>query len=127
MKPRPGANTAATGRSFSNDMMPMLTLKGFIDITVIETLYEPNPGWKRMNQVAQHYIIFREWGDIPRSMMPQAPPKELVDRVALVTRQSAARNKARVDANARRLAADLRNQEECLRMLDPPGTRYYYN
>jgi hypothetical protein len=118
--------SAAPQKSFSGGMMPMLTLPGFIDITVIETLYEPNPGWIRMNRVANHYRVWREWGDIPRAMMPNAPPDELVQRVKLITQQSQARAQGRINASAAQARLELQGQEAALRLLDPPGTRYYY-
>lgn len=80
-----------------------------------------------MNRVAKHYRIWREWGDIPRATMPNAPPSELVQRVALVTRQSQQRNQGRLDASAAEANMELRGQEAALRLFDPPGTRYYYN
>ncbi|KAF2710237.1 hypothetical protein K504DRAFT_466655 [Pleomassaria siparia CBS 279.74] len=117
---------ATPNKSFSNGMMPMLTLPGFIDITVIETLYEPNPGWIRMNRVVQYYQIWREWGDIPRAMLPQGPPKDLVDRVALITQQSQARARGRIEAARVKASIEQQGQEAALRLFDPPGTRYYY-
>jgi hypothetical protein len=146
MRPRPNAQTATSiydtmglsnqfaqlmksatpTKTFSDGMMPMLTLPGFIDITVIETLYEPNPGWIRMNRVAKYYGIWREWGDIPRNMIPNAPPTELVKRVALITQQSQQRSQGRINASAAQARIEQQGQEAALRLLDPPGTRYYY-
>jgi hypothetical protein len=90
-------------------MMPMLSLQGFIDITVIETLSEPAPGWKRVNQIARHYNVFPEWGDCPRIMIPQNPPQELMERIRRCTRLTEERNRNRLATNARRLNADLAN------------------
>lgn len=113
-------------KSFSNGMMPMLMLPGFIDITTIETLCDPNPGWIRVNRIAQHYNIWREWGDVPRSMMPDVPPKELMAKIAIITQQSAARAQTMINANATELAIKAQGQENVLRLWDPPGTKYVY-
>lgn len=118
-------NSTIATKSFSNGMMPMLTLRGFIDITVVETLCEPAPGWKRVNMLARHYNIWREWGDAPRSVMPDACPRDLTERIGRVTQASAARNSSRINANAARLRMELDGQDAALRLLDPPGTRYY--
>jgi hypothetical protein len=114
-------------KSFTDGMMPMLTLQGFIDITVIETLIEPNPGWLRMNRVAGYYRVWvHQWGEIPRGVMPQVPPRDLVERVALVTRQSLARREGRINDAAAGAALAAQGREAAIRLLDPPGTRYYY-
>lgn len=112
-------------KSFTGGMMPMLTLPGFIDITVVETLSDPSPGWIRVNRIAQHYNIWREWGDVPRSMMPEVAPAELMTRIAVITQQSAARVQTMLDANATKLAFQAQASENVLRLFDPPGTRYY--
>ncbi|KAH8679957.1 hypothetical protein BGZ60DRAFT_401015 [Tricladium varicosporioides] len=113
-------------KSFSNGLMPMLTLPGFIEITVIETLADPSPGWIRLNRIAQHYNIWREWGDIPRSMVPDAPPADLMARIAIITKQSQA--KAQTMINNAQIEAQIKaqGQEAALRLFDPPGTRYVY-
>lgn len=116
-----------TPKSFTNGLMPMLTLQGFVDITVIETLIDPNPGWLRMNRVAGFYRVWvHQWGEIPREVMPQLPPRDLVAKVALVTRQSAARREARISDAAAGAAIAAQGREHAIRLLDPPGTRYYY-
>jgi len=79
-----------------------------------------------MNRVAKCYGIWGEWGDIPRNMMPNAPPTELVKRVALITQQSQQRSQGRINASAAQARLEQQGQEAALRLFDPPGTRYYY-
>ena len=79
--------------------MPMLTLRGFVDITTVETLGEPTVGWQRLNLAKQFYEVWPEWGHIPRRTVPDHPPQELLDRVAAISvyaqRQAAERQEAR--------------------------------
>ncbi|KAH6669269.1 hypothetical protein B0J14DRAFT_566027 [Halenospora varia] len=113
-------------KSFSNGLMPMLLLPGFIEITVIETLADPSPGWIRLNRIAQHYNIWREWGDIPRSMMPDVPPADLMTRIAVITTQSQARAQTMINNAQVEAQIQAQGREAALRLLDPPGTRYVY-
>lgn len=119
-------SATSSQKTFSDGKMPMLTLRGFIDITVIETLYEPSPGWARINRIAQHYGVWRQMGDMPRSMMPDAPPQELITRVAIIQQQAAAKAQTLINANMAELSMQAQTSENISRLLDPPGTRYYY-
>jgi hypothetical protein len=45
--------------------MPMLSPRGFVDITVIEIVGEPNRGTLMLNRVWKHYGVWKERGEIP--------------------------------------------------------------
>lgn len=85
----------------SNGLMPMLSLRGFIDITVVEVLGEPNIGWQRLNNVKNAYGVWPELGDIPRSMLPAVASAEIVDSVTQIGIM--AQQRATERAEARRL------------------------
>lgn len=116
----------AEPKAFSGGMMPMLTRRGFIDLTTVEILYEPSPGWIKLNLIARHYNIWREWGDVPRSMLPLAPPPELVTRVAVIQRQAGAQARDMINAAAVKASFQAQANDNISRLFDPPGTRYVY-
>lgn len=66
-------------------MKPMLTRKGFIDLVTIESVADPSAGWTQLTRVVGHYGRWRAWGDLPRSMLPQYAPQDLLDRLARIT------------------------------------------
>src|SRR4051812_9319772 len=113
-------------KSFSGGLMPMLTRRGFIDLTTVEILYEPSPGWIKLNLIARHYNIWRQWGDVPRSMLPLAPPPELVMRVAAIQQQTEAQARDMIHASAVKASFQAQAAENISRLFDPPGTRYVY-
>ena len=91
----------------------MLSLRGFIDITSIETLGEPTVGWQRLNLAKQYHEVWPEWGHIPRRMVPDFPPQELLDRVARISeyaqRKVAERQEARRAAQGEWNAQAMQN------------------
>jgi hypothetical protein len=113
-------------KSFSGGLMPMITLRGFIDITTVETLCDPSRHWILTNRIAQHYGVWREWGDVPRACLPEEPSKEMLDRVARISVVSQRKAQELIDASAVEAAFKAQGRENALRLFDPPGTRYYY-
>ncbi|KFY68401.1 hypothetical protein V496_01108 [Pseudogymnoascus sp. VKM F-4515 (FW-2607)] len=73
-----------TGNSISGNQMPLLTRRGFIDICATEFLYYPNAGFSYVTKAVRHYGIWREFGDVPRNVMPAVAPQELIDRVKII-------------------------------------------
>lgn len=110
----------------SGGQMPCLTRKGFIDICTVEMLAKPSLGWRYINLVAKHYNIWREWGDYPRSLLPEEGPKQVLDRIARVTIISQQRANERIEAQRVQLEIQKQGRDNASRLLDPPGTRYYY-
>lgn len=110
--------------------MPMLTKSGFIRITTLEMLLDPSPGLIRINRFSQCFNIWRQWGDVPRSMVPDVPPSDLVASMEALKNHAdamtVARAQSRVNANAAKLGLRALGEANALRLLDPPGTRYYY-
>lgn len=110
----------------SGGQMPCLTRKGFIDICTVEMLADPNLGWRYINLSAKHYNIWRGWGDYPRSLLPDEPPKPVLDRIARVTALSQRRANERIEAARVQAEIQAQGRENALRLLDPPGTTYHY-
>jgi hypothetical protein len=113
----------------SGGKMPMLTRKGFVDITTVETLGEPSTGWMRINRMARSYRLagpWSQWGDCPREMVPDVAPKALLDRIARIAEFSRRQAAQRIEANRVKLALKQQGEQNALDLLDPPGTRYYY-
>jgi hypothetical protein len=104
----------------------MLSFQGFIAISTIEIVGEPSEGWQYLNRIVRHYGIWRQWGDIPREMLPEMPPQDMLDRIKRVTELY--KRQASQKIEAKRVELELRAQGEsnALRLLDPPGTRYVY-
>jgi hypothetical protein len=94
--------------SMSGGQMPMLTRKGFIDITTIEVLGDPNSGWQYVNRIVRHYGIWTGLGECPRSMLPELAPTELTERIQRVT--VLARQKVQEAIEATRVRLDLEAQ-----------------
>lgn len=64
--------------------MPLLTRKGFLDITSIEVLGNPSKEWGNLSYIIKKYNLPRYigWGDIPRSMLPDHPDPRILRKVA---------------------------------------------
>jgi hypothetical protein len=75
----------------SGGMMPMLTLKGFIDITAVEVLGDPSKGYLDLNRALRAYglQIWRERGDIPRNCLPDFSPPSVQARINRVHAEAA--------------------------------------
>lgn len=83
----------------SNGQMPMLSLRGFIDITTVEVLGEPTAGWQRLNIAKTYYGVWMDWGDIPRYVVPDTPPQEILDRIAQISIFAQRKVAERIEAN----------------------------
>ncbi|KAG7097562.1 hypothetical protein E1B28_004899 [Marasmius oreades] len=81
----------------SNGIMPLLTRKGFLDITCVEVLHDPSKHWGNLNRVLKRYVNapqagpmseYRRWGDLPRTVLPEMPDPAMVERVKRITEVS---------------------------------------
>ncbi|KAL3417485.1 hypothetical protein PVAG01_10495 [Phlyctema vagabunda] len=109
---------------FSGGMMPMLTRKGFIDIMVVEFAGVPSIGWQRVNRTAQHFNIWREWGDVPRDVLPDSTPADLADRI----KRAHAAMQAQAELLLRNLQVEAELRADGMRQAQnitaPTGTYY---
>ncbi|CAG8949290.1 hypothetical protein HYFRA_00004915 [Hymenoscyphus fraxineus] len=111
----------------SGGLTPMITSRGFIDITFIELFSDETPlGWQRMNMILRHYGVWRELGDIPRDVWPATPPEELKRSVAVLS--EAARRKAvnAVNANKAKLDMEALGRQNAIDLIDGTRRTYYY-
>jgi hypothetical protein len=109
-------------------MRPMLTKAGFIEFSAIELLSDPPPpSLTLISRCRRYFNIWRECGDVPRSMMPDVPPPDLVARMdALKANQEAkaiAKAQTRVRANAAKLALRTQGEQNSLDLIGY-GRRY---
>ncbi|KAF9468321.1 hypothetical protein BDZ94DRAFT_1232380 [Collybia nuda] len=106
--------------------MPLLTRKGFLDITTIEVLGDPSKEWGNLSRVIRKYDLprYRSWGDLPRSALPDLPDPRTLQKVAAiheVAKAKAARELASVHAGQMLAAQGRQNALD----LISGDTRYY--
>ncbi|KAF9266082.1 hypothetical protein L218DRAFT_1075092 [Marasmius fiardii PR-910] len=117
----------------SNGLMPLLTRKGFIDITCVEVLCDPSRHWGNLTRVVKQYANspdagtmgeYRIWGDLPRVVLPEVPDPAMTERVKRLG--EVARAKAQQELDASHAMASIRAQgsRNALELLS--DTRYVY-
>lgn len=111
-------------KPISDGKMPMLSPRGFVDITVIEIVGEPNRGTLMLNRVWKHYGVWKERGEIPRTSLPEEPPRDLLERIKRVGEFSRRQAAERIEAARVEAMFKAQGRENALRLLDPPGTTY---
>ncbi|KAF8189170.1 hypothetical protein K438DRAFT_1833076 [Mycena galopus ATCC 62051] len=82
LRPRP---RAAALLPASGGMMPLLTRKGFAEITALELLGDPARGWENLSSLVQAYEVGSAvpmWGPMPRSVLPQEADQRVLARMA---------------------------------------------
>ncbi|KAK1225332.1 hypothetical protein PQX77_011750 [Marasmius sp. AFHP31] len=91
----------------SNGLMPLLTRKGFMDITSVEVLCDPSKEWGNLRRVIKLYSSaanagpmakYRERPELPRIVLPEMPDSRMLDRVKRVTQFANAKAKNELDA-----------------------------
>ncbi|KAG5649398.1 hypothetical protein H0H81_004109 [Sphagnurus paluster] len=98
--------------------MPALTRRGFIDINIIEVLSDPSREWANISRLLRKYNLprYREWGDLPRSVLPSVPNQATLDRIKGATafahqraanELEAARMQAEIQRRSNQIAVDL--------------------
>lgn len=93
--------------------MPLLTRKGFIDITMIEVLSDPSKSWANFSRLLRKYDLprYRSWGELPRSVLPAEPDQRMLQRVASATNASKQQGeRALADAHAAAVFSARANQ-----------------
>lgn len=106
--------------------MPLLTRKGFLDITTIELLADPSKHWGNMSRMLRKYNMprYRTWGDLPRSVVPELPHPMMLERVAAVTNVATQKGQRELEAARVESMLKARGQQNALDLID--GGRYYY-
>lgn len=107
-------------------LMPLLTRKGFIDITTIEVLADPSKEWGHLRRALQMYDLpaIRGWGDLPRNVLPDYPDERMLQRVKNVT--AFAQAKGQEELAAAQVEAQIRAQgrQNAIDLIS--DTRYVY-
>lgn len=118
--------TQATARQLSSGQMPLLTRKGFIDVTTLEVLADPSKGWGNLNRALRAYRLWQERGPIPRERLPAFPPQEILDHAKRVAEM--AQYKAEVKLANLRAYSNLAKQgrDHAVELTRPDRDRYYY-
>lgn len=114
----------------SGGMMPMITRKGFIDLTTIEFLGEPARSPLLIDRIVRYYQLegpWSQWGDCPRHMLPDDVPRELSERIERVSAFAKRQAAERIEAARVASAIKAQGQQNVIDLLDPPGTRYIYH
>jgi hypothetical protein len=119
------SNVSASATSALGNQMPMLTRKGLLDITTVEVLYDPSKGWGNLNRALLQYRLYQERGPIPRSVIPEYPPPEIMERVKRISMLSKAKADQMLAANAAQHRLAAQGRENALDLID--GPRYYYH
>lgn len=62
--------------------MPLLTLRGLTESMALDVLVDLELGWQHLNRALRYYQlpIWREKGDIPRTMLPAVTPAAVQER-----------------------------------------------
>jgi len=108
----PGASMVGSG-----GLMPLLTRKGFVDITSVEALCDPSTEWGNLRRVIKLYASapnagpmakYRDRSELPRIVLPEMPDSRMLDRVKRIT--EFAKAKAQEELDAARVMANISAQ-----------------
>ncbi|KAF9468322.1 hypothetical protein BDZ94DRAFT_780312 [Collybia nuda] len=113
---------------FTAGPMPLLTRKGFLDITTIEVLGDPSKEWGNLSRVIRRYGLprYRDWGDLPRSVLPEYPDPRTLQKVAAI--QEVAKAKAEREMASLHTAQMITAQGDryALDLVSSGDTQYRY-
>ncbi|KAJ6451362.1 hypothetical protein C8R47DRAFT_1030825 [Mycena vitilis] len=112
--------------SVSGGLMPLITLKGFIDITTVEMLSDPSAEWGSICRAVKAYDLpeVRAWGDVPRSVLPDEPDPRMKARVARATALSREQGARELEAAQVRAMFQAQASQNVIDLFD--DRRYYY-
>jgi hypothetical protein len=73
--------------------MPLLTRRGFIDITSLEVLADPSKEWGNLSRAIRKYNLprYKGWGDLPRGVFPDYPNPSIVQKITIIQASSNAK------------------------------------
>ncbi|PBL01450.1 hypothetical protein ARMGADRAFT_1007463 [Armillaria gallica] len=108
----------------SNSQMPLLTRKGFIDITTVEVLSDPSRAWGNLSRVLRMYQLesFRGWGDMPRRVLPEGADQRMLQRVRDISNFAKARGEQQLAFSMARMELERQGRENALDLIS--DTRY---
>ncbi|KAK0245419.1 hypothetical protein EDD85DRAFT_800887 [Armillaria nabsnona] len=108
----------------SKSQMPLLTRKGFIDITTVEVLSDPSRAWGNLSRVLRMYqlLSFRGWGDMPRRILPEGADQRMLQRVRDISNFAKARGERQLASSMARMELERQGRENALDLIS--DTRY---
>jgi hypothetical protein len=112
----------------NSNTMPLLTLKGLMDLTALEMLSDPSTEWGSISRVINMYDLptVRGWGALPRSVLPDVPDPRVTERVARVLAAEAAEHERRLEASRVKLMLQAQGEQNALDLLDDRRYTYRY-
>ncbi|KAL4884450.1 hypothetical protein BJY04DRAFT_215416 [Aspergillus karnatakaensis] len=118
----------SAARSLSGGQKPMLTFRGWTDLTVLSVCLNPSAAWGQINRAIQTFRIpiWTEWGDIPRDMLPLAPYQPEVERVRVMLEGARLNAEQEIDAVHARLKLEQQGRQNALDLLDDRRWVYRY-
>ncbi|KAJ7581176.1 hypothetical protein C8J56DRAFT_1057174 [Mycena floridula] len=116
------ANSAQ--KSPTGGMMPLLTMKGFVDITAVEALCDPGRHWGCFSRIVKQYNILQSWGPIPRTVLPEVAEPMMLSRVETITTFSKARGERQLEAARVQAELQARGRQNALDLIS--DTHYVY-
>ncbi|KAJ7899905.1 hypothetical protein B0H13DRAFT_2029317 [Mycena leptocephala] len=119
---RPGSGSG------NSNTMPLLTLKGLMDLTALEMLSDPSTEWGSISRVINTYDLpaVRGWGALPRSVLPDVPDPRITERVARVLAAEAKEHERRLEASRVKLMLQAQGEQNALDLLDDRRYTYRY-
>ncbi|RHZ52693.1 hypothetical protein CDV55_102385 [Aspergillus turcosus] len=118
--PAQSTSTSTPANSLSGGQKPMLSSRGWMDLTICSVLLNPSAACGQLNRAMQAFqlAVWREWGDIPRDMLPLAPYQPEVERVRVLLEGARLDAEQEVDAVHARLKLEQRGRQHALDLLD---------
>ncbi|KAK0446435.1 uncharacterized protein EV420DRAFT_1570613 [Desarmillaria tabescens] len=112
----------------SNSQMPLLTRKGFIDITTVEVLSDPSRAWGNLSRLLRAYQLepFRGWGDMPRNVLPEAADERMLQRVRGVSSFAKMRGEQQLASTMAEMELRRQGRENALDLISDTRYKYVY-
>ncbi|KAL4807862.1 hypothetical protein BDV18DRAFT_159072 [Aspergillus unguis] len=106
--------------SVSGNQKPMLSQRGFADLTLCSILLNPSSAWGQLNRAMRAFKIpiWIECGELPRDMLPLAPWQPEVERVRILLEGARMKAEEEVDALHARLKMEQKGRQAALDLLD---------
>ncbi|KAI9372956.1 hypothetical protein BJX61DRAFT_552506 [Aspergillus egyptiacus] len=106
--------------SLSGGQKPMLSRRGWTDLTVCGMLINPSGAWAQLSRVMQQWRlpVWTEWGDLPREMLPLAPYGPEVERVRVLMEGARGTAEREMDAMRARMEMEGSGRRAALDLLD---------
>ncbi|KAL0581495.1 hypothetical protein V5O48_000538 [Marasmius crinis-equi] len=121
----------------SNGVMPLLTRKGFMDITCVEVLCDPSRHWGNFSRIIRAYsnapnaqagpmAQYGDWPDLPRVVLPEMPDARMLERVKRVGEVAKAKAQEDLDAARVRTGIEAQGRQHALDLIGDYRYTYRY-